>query len=300
MLKIAWSPIYNHPLPPKHRFPMEKYDLLPQQLMHEGTISSENIFEPRSLTEEEILAVHSPDYWKRLKNLELTRAEERKSGFPLSKELVERECIINAGTIECTAFALEYGIAMNVAGGTHHAYTNRAEGFCLLNDQAIAAQYLLDRGLSKRILIIDLDVHQGNGTAEIFQNEKRVFTFSMHGEKNYPAKKEKSDLDIPLADGTQDQEYLDQLQKHLDEILKQFDPDFIFFQCGVDVLKTDKLGRLGLTMEGCKKRDEIVLSMAKKYHLPVVASMGGGYSEDIKLILEAHANTFRIAQNLFF
>ncbi|MFK7953224.1 MAG: histone deacetylase [Ekhidna sp.] len=300
MLKIAWSSIYNHPLPPKHRFPMEKYDLLPQQLIYEGTVTKQHLFAPRMLSEEEILSVHTLEYWNKLKSLNLSKAEERKSGFPLSNGLVQRERVINAGTIECTQFALEHGMAMNIAGGTHHAYTDHAEGFCLLNDQAIAAQYLLDNQLAKQVLIIDLDVHQGNGTAEIFQSEPRVFTFSMHGAKNYPMKKEVSDLDVPLQDGTNDLEYLRLLDRHLKELLESVQPDFLFFLSGVDVLESDKLGRLGMTVDGCKKRDELVINQAKAHNLPIVASMGGGYSEDIKIILEAHANTYRVAQEVFF
>jgi len=300
MLKIAWSEIYNHPLPEGHRFPMEKYDLLPKQLIHEGTIEESNLFRPRKLLEVEILSVHKDYYWKKLLELDFTRQEERKSGFPITKQLVEREVTINAGTIQCAEFALQYGVAMNVAGGTHHAFTDRAEGFCLLNDIAIASRYLLQKEKAKQILVVDLDVHQGNGTAEIFQNEKSVFTFSMHGEHNYPIHKEKSDLDVPLRDGTDDPTYLKLLDLHLKTLLDEVSPDFIFFQSGVDVLKTDKLGRLGLSIEGCKKRDDLVLSEAKKHNIPIVASMGGGYSANIKYILEAHANTYRMAQSIFF
>lgn len=297
MLKVAWSSIYNHPLPPGHRFPMEKYELLPKQLVHEGTISETEIFNPRKLTEEEILAVHTKGYWNKLKSLDFTRQEERRSGFPISKGLVEREITINGGTLQCSDFALEYGIAMNIAGGTHHAYTDRAEGFCLLNDIAIASRYLLDNNKASKILVVDLDVHQGNGTAEIFQDEPRVFTFSMHGAHNYPLQKEVSDLDVPLEDGTDDETYLKLLRRHLTGLMESVKPDFIFFQSGVDVLKSDKLGRLGMTLEGCRKRDEMVISTATENSIPLVASMGGGYSEDIRIILEAHANTYRIAKH---
>ena len=300
MLKIAWSEIYNHPLPEGHRFPMEKYDLLPRQLLHEGTIIPENLFKPRKLTEQEILSVHTPEYWQKLQNLDFTRQEERRSGFPISKELVEREITINAGTIQCATYALEFGVAMNIAGGTHHAFTDRAEGFCLLNDIAIAARYLLEHHMARQVLVVDLDVHQGNGTAEIFGNVPEVFTFSMHGEHNYPLQKEISDLDIPLKDGTGDAEYLQLLKQNLHDLMDRVSPDFIFFQSGVDVLKTDKLGRLGLSLEGCRLRDELVLETAKKAQVPIVASMGGGYSRDIRDILEAHANTYRTAQDLFF
>lgn len=300
MLKIAWSEIYKHPLPEGHRFPMEKYDLLPGQLLHEGTIEQANIFKPRKLTEEEILSTHDAAYWQKLKSLSLSRQEERRSGFPLSDLIVEREITINAGTIQAADYALEYGIAMNIAGGTHHAYTNRAEGFCFLNDIAIASNYLLNNEKALQILVVDLDVHQGNGTAQIFQSDSRVFTFSMHGAKNYPMHKEKSDLDIGLPDGTDDRTYLKLLDDHLKSLIDQIRPNFIFFQSGVDVLATDKLGRLGLTIDGCKQRDELVLQTAKKNEIPIVASMGGGYSEQIKDIIEAHANTYRVAQEIYF
>ncbi|WP_421765328.1 histone deacetylase [Ekhidna sp.] len=300
MLKVAWSEIYNHPLPDGHRFPMEKYDLLPEQLLHEGTIKQNNLFAPRELTTEEILAVHESSYWKKLQTLDFTRQEERRSGFPITKELVKREVTINAGTIQCADYALSYGVAMNIAGGTHHAFTDRAEGFCLLNDIAIASRYLIDSNKAKQILVVDLDVHQGNGTAEIFKNETKVFTFSMHGEHNYPLQKEQSDLDVPLKDGTDDSTYLNLLDNHLKKLLDEVQPDFIFFQSGVDVLATDKLGRLGLSINGCRSRDKLVLSEAKRHQIPIVASMGGGYSKEIKDILEAHANTYRLAQELFF
>jgi acetoin utilization deacetylase AcuC-like enzyme len=195
---------------------------------------------------------------------------------------------------------LKYGIAMNIAGGTHHAYTNRGEAFCMLNDQAIGARYLQAQGKVKKILIVDLDVHQGNGTAEIFQRDSTVFTFSMHGAGNYPFKKEKSDLDIPLIKNTSDKEYLSILKKTLPQLIDKEQPDFIFYLCGVDVLATDKLGTLGMSAEGCKQRDAFVLKTCREYGIPVQCSMGGGYSKDIKVIVEAHANTFRLAQKIYF
>ena len=208
--------------------------------------------------------------------------------------------MINQGTIDCAEYALQYGIAMNIAGGTHHAFTDRGEGFCLLNDIAMAAHYLLNHKNFSKILVVDLDVHQGNGTAQIFRNDPRVFTFSMHGAHNYPLQKEKSDLDIPLPDGTDDTFYLNLLKKHLPQIIDDFEPEFVFFQSGVDVLATDKLGKLGMTIAGCKERDRIVLTTCKQNNLPVVASMGGGYSERIAYIVDAHANTYRLAQSIFF
>ena len=300
MLKIAWSDVYAHSLPDNHRFPMAKYTLLPEQLQYEGTISQSNLFSPEILPEEKILRTHDAGYWCKLKNQELDRREERRTGFPLSCELVRRERIIMQGTVECALYALEYGVSMNLAGGTHHAFTDRGEGFCLLNDIAIAANHLLDEGHVKKILVVDLDVHQGNGTAQIFRNEPRVFTFSMHGAHNYPMHKESSDLDIGLADGTDDSTYLALLDVNLNELVQRVAPEFIFFQSGVDVLATDKLGRLGLTLEGCKRRDQFVLELCKRNEIPVAASMGGGYSEKIAHIVEAHANTYRLAQDIFF
>ena len=300
MLKVAWSAVYAHPLPANHRFPMIKYELLPEQLLYEGTLEQENFFEPLPLIEEEVLVTHETYYWKKLKKLELDRTEVRRTGFPLSALLVERERIIAQGTLEVALFALQYGVAMNIAGGTHHAFTDRGEGFCLLNDIAIAANYLLRKGLCKQILVVDLDVHQGNGTAQIFRDEPAVFTFSMHGARNYPLHKETSDLDIPLPDGMGDGPYLNLLESHLPALVNQLQPDFIFYQSGVDVLATDKLGRLGLSLEGCKKRDAFVLELCKKHRIPVAASMGGGYSEKIAHIVEAHANTYRLAQQIFF
>lgn len=279
---------------------MAKYSLLPQQLLYEGTCSEANFFSPGLLSESQILRTHTSAYWEKLKNLQLSRAEERKTGFPLSAQLVERERRINQGTIECALYALENGVALNIAGGTHHAYTNRGEGFCLLNDIAIAAHYLLDEGLAQRILVLDLDVHQGNGTAEIMASEERVFTFSMHGANNYPLHKEKSDLDIALPDQCDDKYYHKQMEETIPRLIEEFGPDFIFYQSGVDVLASDKLGRLGLSMQGCKERDRKVFEWAKAYQIPIAVSMGGGYSERLADIVEAHAQTYRLAQQFWF
>ncbi|MEP0710408.1 MAG: histone deacetylase, partial [Algoriphagus sp.] len=246
MLKIAFCPSYKHPLPDNHRFPMEKYDLLPGQLLYEGIVKEENFFVPEPIEERWILTTHTQNYWGKLKNLTLSKSEIRATGFPLSAELVHREITILDGSVQAAVFASHYGIGMNIAGGTHHAFADRGEGFCLLNDIAVAANYLLANQLAKKVFVVDLDVHQGNGTASIFANNPNVFTFSMHGEKNYPMRKELSDLDSAVPDGTGDNEYLNILQFHLDYILKDFSPDFIIYQCGVDVLESDKLGRLAM------------------------------------------------------
>ncbi|BAO54934.1 histone deacetylase/AcuC/AphA family protein [Nonlabens marinus S1-08] len=293
-------------MPEGHRFPMIKYELLPQQLLHEGIARQADFFEPSKLcSDEDVLRVHNGEYLESLKNLTLDKRAARKLGFPLSGQLVERELRIAQGTIEGCLKAMQHKVAMNIAGGTHHAYTDHGEAFCLLNDQAIASRYLQHHNHAEKILIVDLDVHQGNGTAEIFQNDDSVFTFSMHGAGNYPFKKEKSDLDIALPDGTDDATFLDELKQHLPDLIAQEKPDFIFYLAGVDVLSSDKLGRLGMTLEGCKQRDAYSFSaFAKAKHtsksfIPVQCSMGGGYSPDIRHIIDAHANTYRVARDIF-
>lgn len=279
---------------------MRKYELLPEQLLYEGSCTSANFFEPGLPDDAAITAAHDPGYYKALLSLSIPHKEARKIGFPLSGQLVERERVIAGGTLKACDFALEYGIAMNIAGGTHHAYSNRGEAFCMLNDQAIGARYLQSRGMSDNILIVDLDVHQGNGTAEIFKDDASVFTFSMHGAGNYPFKKEQSDLDIPLKKGMGDKEYLNILRETLPRIIDQVAPGFIFYLSGVDVLASDALGTLSLSLEGCSERDRIVLDCCRKNDIPVQCSMGGGYSPNITTIIEAHANTFRWAQQLYF
>ena len=299
MIPIAFDPIYVLPLPENHRFPMEKYDLLPKQLVHEGTCDPEDFFSPLAVDDQIVKVIHQKEYVDRLKHMKLDISEVRKIGFPISQQLVEREFIIAGGTIEGALKSLESGISFNIAGGTHHAHSSHGEAFCMLNDQAISARYLLDHQHAKKVLIIDLDVHQGNGTAEIFKKEERVFTFSMHGKKNYPFKKENSDWDIALEDDTGDEVYLNLLNDTLPRLFERADPDFVFYLSGVDVVDTDRLGRLGLSIEGCKKRDEQVFKFCHKRSLPAQCSMGGGYSKDIKLIIEAHANTFRLAKQIY-
>ncbi|MCC3154482.1 histone deacetylase [Hymenobacter sp. BT770] len=300
MLPIAFAPNYAHPLPAGHRFPMLKYELLPEQLLREGTASPADFFVATPPSTADVLLVHDADYYERLRLGQLTRQEERATGFPWSAALFEREVTILGGTIEAARLALKHGVAFNIAGGTHHAFRARGEGFCLLNDQAAAAAWLLAHEPTvNKVLIVDLDVHQGNGTAAIFQHEPRVFTFSLHGTRNYPARKEASDLDLPLPDGTDDAQYLQLLASTLPRLLDEVQPNFVFYLAGVDVLATDKLGHLALTREGCRRRDELVLSLCHRHQLPVVVCMGGGYSERIADIVEAHANTFRAAAGLW-
>jgi acetoin utilization deacetylase AcuC-like enzyme len=299
MIKVAYDNIYAHPLPEGHRFPMLKYELIPEQLLHEGTITQSNIFAPQPCTEDTVLLTHDKTYFDKLIYQTLTASEQRKIGFPQSPQLTLRELIITQGTIDCCYYAMKYGAALTVAGGTHHAYADRGEGFCLLNDMAVAANYLLHQKTVTQILIIDLDVHQGNGTAKIFEHEPRVFTFSMHGAHNYPFHKEKSDLDIPLKDGSNDETYLSLLKETLPALIEKLKPQFAFFLSGVDILSTDKYGKLKVSMKGCRQRDTFVFTTLQQYNIPVTVAMGGGYSPDIRTIVEAHCNTFRAAVDIF-
>jgi len=298
-VKIAYHPIYAHPLPEGHRFPMLKYELIPGQLLHEGTVSPNEIFSPALCSDETILLTHCPDYLQRLNNQTLTASEQRKIGFPQSPMLTQREKMITQGTIDCCTYAMQDGVALNVAGGTHHAFYNHGEGFCMLNDFAIAANFLLINNRAKKIIIIDLDVHQGNGTAAIFANEPNVCTFSMHGAHNYPFHKEQSDLDIPLPDGIEDETYLSLVEENVSQLLKTQQPDFAFYLSGVDILATDKFGKLHITPTACAKRDQIVFEKLLQRSIPCVVAMGGGYSPDIRHIVDAHCNTFRLAKQLF-
>lgn len=299
MFKIAYHTSYYHQLPVGHRFPMIKYELIPAQLLHEGTVKSSAFYSPEPATFETVTLAHAYTYAKQVVDLTLTPAMERRIGFPQSPQLIERELRIVQGTIEGSQFALDDGVAFNVAGGTHHAGSNWGEGFCLLNDQAVAASFLLHLGIHKQILIVDLDVHQGNGTAEIFKNEHRVFTFSMHAEKNFPFQKEKSNLDVSLPCGTTDDAYLSLLKDHLEALFSAVKPDFVFYQSGVDVLETDKLGKLKLTPMGCQARDELVFKQCQTAGVPVQVSMGGGYSPLLRDIVDAHCNTFKAAAKVF-
>jgi acetoin utilization deacetylase AcuC-like enzyme len=235
-----------------------------------------------------------------LLNLGLDASHIRRIGFPLTAQLIERELIITQGTIDCAKYALQTGVALNVAGGTHHAFADKGEGFCLLNDIAVAANHLLYNKLSRQILVIDLDVHQGNGTASLFANKPEVFTFSMHGRHNYPFFKEQSDIDVALYDGTSDEEYLTELKKHLELIQLKCKPDFVFYLAGVDILETDKFGKLKVSMAGCMQRDEMVFDFCRQLNLPVAVSMGGGYSPKIADIVNAHCQTFTAADKIFY
>ena len=297
-MRIAYAPCYVLDLPEGHRFPMAKYGLLREQLLHEGIAETRDFFEPQSMAESTILRGHDADYWHRTVHGQWTRQEERRSGFPWSASMVARERIIMQGTLDCAKHAVTHGgVAMNIAGGTHHAYTDRAEGFCILNDFVLAALELMASGHLSRALIVDCDVHQGNGTASMLADVPEITTFSMHGASNYPLHKEVSDVDVPLPDGTDDDVYLSLLNEHLDRLLNPADPlpDLVLYQCGVDVLATDKLGKLALSMAGCMERDRVVFDRCAGLGIPVVCAMGGGYSPNVNTVVKAHVNTFRAA-----
>ncbi|MBO9617106.1 MAG: histone deacetylase [Dyadobacter sp.] len=298
MFPIAFHPVFKYPVPEGHRFPMDKYELLPLQLLREGIAEESDFFSPEPIDMPAVYAVHDRTYVDRFVAGTLTRQEARRIGFEQTPMLVDRELRIARGTVAGALKALETGIAFNIAGGTHHASRDAGEGFCMINDQAVAAQYLVDHKMVGKVLIADLDVHQGNGTADIFANEPRVFTFSMHAGNNYPFRKKKSDLDVDLPDRMEDNAYLTLLRGTFANLVERVKPDFIFYQAGVDILATDKLGRLSCTIDGCRRRDEIVLQTAHRLGIPVQCSMGGGYSPLIKTIIEAHANTYRVARQL--
>ncbi|WP_394363707.1 histone deacetylase family protein [Capnocytophaga gingivalis] len=286
-------------MPENHRFPMEKYALLHEQLLWEGVAEVEDFFAPAKVSIADASLAHDRGYVEAFVGLHLPERTRIRIGFVQSPQLVARELTLVQGTIDGAHYALEEGVAFNIAGGTHHAYSDRGEGFCMLNDQAVAAAYLLKTGRAKRILIVDLDVHQGNGTAEIFAHREEVFTFSMHAKGNYPFVKEQSDNDIELPKGVTDKEYLSLLKATLPALFERHRPDFVFYQSGVDVLESDRFGLLSLTLEGCAQRDRFVFEECQKRGIPVQCSMGGGYSPKLSIILEAHTNTFREAQRIF-
>ncbi len=299
LLQIAHHTAYIHPIPSGHRFPMLKYELIPAQLLHMGIVGKEHFFTPQKATREIIGLAHDLTYVDHLLQLTLEPSMIRRIGFPMSQSLVDRELYLIDGTVQSALHALEHQVSFNTAGGTHHAGKDFGEGFCLLNDQAVAAAYLFQQQLAKKILIVDLDVHQGNGTAHIFEGHPAINTFSIHAARNFPFKKEHSTIDIALPDGIEDEAYLSLLNEALNSCISSLKPDFVFYQAGVDVLATDQLGKFKLSLTGCKARDQLVFQLCKFHQIPVQVSMGGGYSKDIKDIVNAHVNTFSAAIDIF-
>lgn len=296
--RLYYSPYYYADIGDAHVFPIRKFELVRDLLLNEKTLTPNEITEPQPARLEDVRLVHTEDYVMRLRAGTLTEREIRRLGLPWSKSLVRRSFLACSGTINAARWALQHGIASNLAGGTHHAYPDRGEGFCVLNDVAVAIKVLQRDGLAKRFLIIDCDVHQGNGTAFIFQTDESVFTFSMHGAKNYPLFKEKSTLDIELPDHTNDDAFLTILQENLPHIF-QHQPDIVFYLAGADPYEKDKLGRLKLTKPGLRQRDEIILQYAKQQNVPITTTMSGGYAQDIQDTVEIHANTIRAVKTVF-
>jgi acetoin utilization deacetylase AcuC-like enzyme len=286
------------PLPAAHSFPMAKYSRLRELVVAEGTIAPGRLLEPGAATRGERLLAHDATYVDAVLTGTLAPDHQRRIGFPWSPEMVERSRRSVGGTIAAARAALLDGVGINLAGGTHHAFAGRGEGYCVFNDIAVAARVLQATESPGRgpIAVIDCDVHQGNGTAAIFRDDPSVFTFSMHGEKNFPFRKEASDLDVALADGTGDDDYLEQLGAALDVVMDQ-KPAFVFYLAGADAYAGDRLGRLALTIDGMRRRDALVFERCRR--LPVAVTMGGGYCPDIDTIARIHANTIAMAAYLF-
>jgi len=297
-VRVSYSPDYTIPLPIKHPFPMTKFSCLHTILLREGLLSLADIYEPSEISWENLNLVHSIDYLEKLRNGALSSREERRLGLPWSNALVRRSRLAVQGTLMASMMALEDGLAANLAGGTHHAFPDHGEGFCVLNDMAVTTKILMQEDRVNRALIIDLDVHQGNGTAAAFSDDLNTFTFSMHCAKNYPFVKENSNLDVELNDGTNDAEYLDILHLHLSKVLKLAQPDIIFYLAGVDVVAGDRYGRINLSREGLLKRERLVLSSTRELSIPTVILMAGGYGSTPELTADFHADVHRVAVEL--
>jgi acetoin utilization deacetylase AcuC-like enzyme len=297
--RIYYSPYYYADIGEGHVFPIRKFEFVCDRLLEDGTLVPDEIFEPEPAAIGDLLLVHTEDYISRLVDGTLTQKEIRKLGLPWSESLVRRSFHAISGTINAAKDCLKSGVASNLAGGTHHAYPDHGSGFCVLNDVAVAIKVLQRDGLAKRFLIVDCDVHQGDGTAFIFQNSPEVFTFSMHGAKNYPLFKQASSLDIELPDKTGDDEYLATLDQALVRIVGH-DADVIFYLAGADPYENDKLGRLGISIDGLRRRDELVLDFAKRAGVPIVTTMSGGYAADINDTVEIHCNTIRAVKSVFY
>jgi acetoin utilization deacetylase AcuC-like enzyme len=294
-VKAFYSDRFVLPLPDGHKFPMAKYAGLRERILAEGIVQPDDLHEAPAAAWEDLLLVHDRAYVDAVAAGTLPREIQRRIGFPWSPEMVERSRRSVGATIAAARAALDDGAAANLAGGTHHSFADRGEGFCVFNDVAVGARVLQRDRDARRIAVVDLDVHQGNGTAAIFAGDASVFTFSMHGEKNFPFRKESSDLDVALADGMEDREYLELLERHLGEVLNRHQPDFVFYLAGADPYEGDRLGRLKLTIDGLRRRDELVFAECRRRGLPVAVSMSGGYAADVDAIITIHANTIRTA-----
>lgn len=298
-LPIVYHPDYVAPLPPGHRFPMPKFKLLHEVLLSRGIIQPEQVHQPEQPPQEWIELVHNRPYVEAYCNGTLDPKAQRRIGLPWSSALVKRTCTAVGGTILTAKLAMKHGFACNTAGGTHHAFPSYGSGFCIFNDLAIATRVLQKLNLVKKVLIVDLDVHQGDGTALIFQQDPHVFTFSMHCEANFPSRKQQSDLDIPLPVGLDDDGYLQILAHHLPDLLAQVQPDLVLYDAGVDTHVGDRLGKLSLTDRGIYRREMLVLSTCGAAGYPVAAVIGGGYADDRNKLVERHALLHQAANQVF-
>jgi acetoin utilization deacetylase AcuC-like enzyme len=297
-LKVFYSDYFVLPLPEGHRFPMKKYSMLRERVYEDAICGPGELRVPHPVTDQEILRAHDPVYLKKVLAGTLTDKEMRTIGFPWSKRMVERSRRASGGTLDACRVALEEGLAANLAGGTHHAFTDRGEGFCVLNDSAIAARTLRAEGLVEKVAVLDTDVHQGNGTAAILRGDPNVFTLSIHGAKNYPFRKEESDLDVPLPDGADDGAFLAALSGALDQVLDLRSWDLAIFLAGADPFEDDKLGRLCVTKEGLAERDRMVLEGCRDHDIPVVVTMAGGYAKKVEDTVDIHFQTVKRAAKL--
>lgn len=294
-MDVYYHDLFTFPLPQGHRFPIQKYVLLRQRLVEEGVIPLADLHVPAPANDDQLLLVHAQEYLQKIKNGGLTKKEIRRLGFPWSLDLVERSRRSVGSTIAACRSALENGLAASLAGGTHHAFPDHGQGFCVFNDVAVAVRVMQKETKAERALIVDCDVHQGNGTAGIFEGDSRVFTFSIHGAKNFPFRKSQSDLDIDLQDGTGDEEYLAALKDGLEKAFDEADAEWVIYLAGADPYQEDRLGRLSLTKSGLARRDRMVLESSRQRGLPVAIVMSGGYGEDVKDTVDIHFQTVRLA-----
>lgn len=299
MLKVFYTDKYRVPLPDGHRFPMTKYKLTREFLITNNILKESELFEPNIATEEEILLVHSEDYYESFRTGSIDEKTIRRLGLPWSYDLFLRSLASVGGSLSSAKSTLQNGVAGNLSGGTHHAFRDYGEGYCVFNDFAIVSTYLLQNNLAKKIAIIDLDVHQGNGTASILKENKNVFILDMHGEKNYPYEKIPSTIDVSLPDNTGDEQYLSVLENKF-ALVFDFEPEIVLYLAGVDPLKEDALGRLTLTKDGLRERDYMVLNECKKRNIPVSIALGGGYAKPIELTVECYAQTYEVVNEIFF
>jgi acetoin utilization deacetylase AcuC-like enzyme len=283
------------PLPPEHRFPMPKYWLLREAVIANGILPAENLRVPEPATDEQILRAHDAEYLEKVKQGTLTTKEIRRIGFPWSPGMVERSRRSSGGTIAACRMALEDGVSVNLAGGTHHAFRDHGAGYCVFNDSAIAARAMQAEGRVRRVVVLDCDVHQGDGTASILGGDSTVFTFSIHGAKNFPFHKEQSDLDIELLDGTTDSTYLDLVEEGVRRALAVAGADLAIYLAGADPYAGDRLGRLSVSMAGLEQRDRLVLGLCREYGVPVAITMAGGYAKQVEDVVAIHLQTVRAA-----